>query len=175
MRFFASSFGSVDVSRFDGKDKKLWPTDQGEFFHFCRCINLPVFCQCRIFVYSFVTGNGVGQETRWFGCKRRADRWSIELTTNRFVSFQFDTFLFNLHWIRIGCFILEHIVCNAILWCPMGLRVTQVCRTQHVLAAHAYCLQLLRKYICWKCWDVFMDEITSYVLLKLLPTRICRI
>ena len=112
----------------------------------------------------------MGQETRWFGRKRRADRWSIELTTNRFVSFQFDTFLFNLHWIRIGCFILEHIVCNAILWCPMGLRVTQVCRTQHVLAAHAYCLQLLRKYICWKCWDVFMDEITSYVLLKLLPT-----
>ena len=107
------------------------------------------------------------QKTSW-QVKHRVDHQQICL-------FSIWHFSFNLHSIRIGCFILKHLVCNVFLWCPMGLRVTQVCRTQHVLAAHAYCLQLLRKYICWKCWDVFMDEITSYVLLKLLPTRICRI
>ena len=41
MRFFASSFGSVDVSRFDGKDKKLWPG--WIFFTFVDVLIFPFF------------------------------------------------------------------------------------------------------------------------------------
>ena len=141
MRFFASSFGSVDVSRFDGKDKKLWPG--WIFFHFCRCINLPVFCQCRIFVYSFVTGNGVGQETRWFGCKRRADRWSIELTTNRFVSFQFVTFL--LICIEFELAFLFWSILFVMFFCD----ARWVCG---LLKCAEHSMFLLLKHIVCNCW-----------------------